>query len=268
MEKAMQVFDFFEFYYQTKQDKNMKKFNLLLMSIGVIVSTLCMQSCLSDDDNNNNIAFPTALVTVKPNFDNTSFYMQLNDSTTLNPTNMKVSPFGKKEVRALVNYTIASQEPAHNNHAISINWIDSILTKQPAANLGSMNETTYGNDPVSIVNDWVTIAEDGYLTLRFRTKWSSGIKHIVNLVATGDENNPYKVTFYHNANKDLNGFVGDGLVAFRLSDLPDTEGKYVDLTLEWNSYSGVKTAKFKYCTRKSTNTESGIALGTFTKDIK
>lgn len=29
----------------------------------------------------------------------------------------------------------------------------------------------YGTDPVDMINDWVTIAEDGYLTLRFRTMW-------------------------------------------------------------------------------------------------
>ncbi|MBR6849499.1 MAG: hypothetical protein IKM88_04605, partial [Lachnospiraceae bacterium] len=40
--------------------------------------------------------------------------------------------------------------------------------------------------------------------------------------------------------------AGDALVAFRLSDLPDTHGETVDLTLEWQSFSGRRTAKFKY----------------------
>ena len=245
----------------------MKKFNLLLMSFSVIASAICMQSCL-DDDNGNDLAYPTALVTVKPNSDNSSFYMQLNDSATLIASNMKVSPFGNKEVRALVNYTMLDTKSSHYSHAVTVNWIDSILTKQTAPNLGSKNESVYGNDPVAIVNDWVTIAEDGYLTLRFRTKWSNGIKHFVNLVPSNDEEDPYRLTFYHNANKDVNGQMGDGIVAFRLSSLPDTQGKTVNLTLVWNSFSGVKTATFKYCTRKATNAGADIATGSYAKDIR
>ena len=47
-----------------------------------------------------------------------------------------------------------------------------------APNLGEEeNNRTYGNDPVEILNDWVTIAEDGYLTLRFATRWGNGQPH-------------------------------------------------------------------------------------------
>ena len=64
-----------------------------------------------------------------------------------------------------------------------------------------------------------------------------------------DPSNPFKVVFHHDAGGDHVGETGDALVAFRLKGLPDTEGKDVDLTLEWQSFSGKKTAKFKYCTR-------------------
>ena len=53
---------------------------------------------------------------------------------------------------------------------VNINWLDSIRTKVMAKNLGDSNAKTYGNDPLEVVNDWVSIAEDGYLTLRFRTR--------------------------------------------------------------------------------------------------
>ena len=49
----------------------------------------------------------------------------------------------------------------------------------------------------------------------------------------------------------MNGVFGDGMVAFNLAQLPDTQGKVVDLTLKWNSFSGEKSAKFKYCSRKA-----------------
>ena len=116
-----------------------------------------------------------------------------------------------------------------------------------APTLGKQNETVYGKDPVEIVKDWTTVVEDGYLTLRFRTYFGNGKKHVVNLVK-GD--NPYEVVLHHNASGDTKGLIRDGLVAFRLSDLPDTQGKTVNLTLKWQSFSGVKTVKFKYKSRK------------------
>ena len=75
--------------------------------------------------------------------------------------------------------------------------------------------------------------------------------HRLNLVKGSK---PYEVVLYHDAAGDsLNGLkpvqVGDGLIAFRLNDLPDTEGKTVELTLKYKSYSGEKNIKFKYRTR-------------------
>ena len=92
--------------------------------------------------------------------------------------------------------------------------------------------------------------EDGYLTLHFQTYWGPGhILHLVNLVTGTDPADPYKVVFRHNANGDNYGQADDAIVAFDLRDLPDTQGATVDLTLEWLSFSGVKSAKFKYRTR-------------------
>ena len=229
----------------------MKRKQLWLIALAMIVAGTGFQSC-RDENNDDSLSYPTALVTVKPNTTNSSFTMQLNDSVVLLPANIKEAPFGSKEVRALVNYTLAEENTAHSGKMVNINWIDSVRTKNMAPTLGDKNTVTYGIDPLEVVNDWVSIAEDGYLTLRFRTRWGVGVRHLVNLVPTGDQKDPYQVTFFHNAQKDLYGRVGDGIVAFRLDRLPDTKGKTVWLTLKWNSYSGMKMAKFKYCTRKET----------------
>lgn len=107
------------------------------------------------------------------------------------------------------------------------------MTKSIAPDLGSENDVVYGTDPVEIVNDWVTIAEDGYLTLRFRTKWGDYNKaHFVNLLLGQNPSDPYEVEFRHNAYGDTYGTVGDGLVAFKLVGLPGTNGKTVPLTLK------------------------------------
>ena len=104
------------------------------------------------------------------------------------------------------------------------------------------------------------MAEDGYLTLRFRTLRSDmGKAHFVNLLHVPEADNPYVVEFRHNANGDVYGREADALVAFNLDRLPDTEGKTGKLTLKWNSFSGESAAEFDYCTRKSVSPSSTTA---------
>lgn len=233
--------------------KSFLNFNKLAVSALVIAGSLGFQSCLDDDDDNAYMKmWPNALVTVKLVDDN-SFFLQLDDKTTLLPTNITSSPFGKKEVRALVNYDEVENPNDKYSKAVHINWIDSILTKTIAPYLESDNDAVYGTDPVEIIKDWVTIAEDGYLTLRFRTVWGGyGKVHFVNLLPSQDPTKPYEVEFRHNAYGDVHGTPNDGLVAFKLDNLPDTEGKTVKLKLKWKSFTGNKSAEFDYCTRKST----------------
>ena len=235
--------------------KTTKLFLTTVMLIGILV----LPSCLNDDDDIN-LNYPNALVTVKDAADETVFF-QLDDNTTLLPVNLTSHPFNSKEVRALVNYNELDDASGVYDKSVHVNWIDSIRTKPMAPNLGDQNDAEYGTDPVEIVNDWVTIAEDGYLTLRFRTVWSNlGITHYVNLIPTNNPANPYEVEFRHDANGDhKSGRMGDGLVAFKLDDLPDTEGETVKLKLIWKSFSGEKSAEFDYRTRSATIASSAIA---------
>lgn len=229
-------------------------FGKLGMALVAMTCAMGFQSCLDDDDNNYYyLTYPNALVTVKTATDNT-FFLQLDDSTTLLPVNITSSPFGEKQVRALVNYDKVDEPSGLYDETIHINWIDSILTKPMAADLGEQNDEVYGTDPVEVVNDWVTIAEDGYLTLCFRTVWGNPNQaHYVNLLPGNNPDDPYEVVFRHNAYGDVYGHYGDGLVAFDLSSLPDTEGKTVKLTLKWQSFSGEKSVQFDYCTHKASS---------------
>lgn len=111
-------------------------FNKALLFAGAIVCTIGLQSCLDDDDNNAYyLRYPNALVTVKGAADD-AFFLQLDDKTTLLPTNVRTSPFGDKEVRALVNYSEVNEPSGDYTKAVHINWIDSILTKPIAPDLG------------------------------------------------------------------------------------------------------------------------------------
>lgn len=219
--------------------------------MAVCLSAITFQACDTDGDNwQQNL--PNALVTVKQNGDAT--YLQLDDNTVLYAKNLSKHPFGGKQVRALVNYSTIDEKGHQSVQAVNVNWIDSILTKKTVPSLATTeeNDKKYGNDEVDIVRDWVTVAEDGYLTLRFRAFWGSNrVPHRINLLTGVNSENPYEVELRHDLNGDVPAHQADALVAFDLNDvLPDTEGKTVKLTLRWKSTQGDKKVEFDYCSRK------------------
>lgn len=229
----------------------MKQLSYCVLAILTILAAWTLQAC-NDDDNDYPINRPNALVTIKTNSSTGQIYLQLDDETTLFPTNMKTSTYGNKELRALANLNIQRDPNGHYAKNTYVNWIDTIRTKNMVPSVGTKDDEVYGKDPVEIVKDWTTVVEDGYLTLRFRTYYGSyygyGPKHSIDLVKGSG---PYEVVLHHNAKGDTGkGYIRDGLVAFRLKDLPDTQGKTVDLTLKWQSFSGTKTVTFKYKSRQ------------------
>lgn len=229
----------------------MNKWTKTLLLTVTLSSTLALQSCLNDDDYVYNLGNYEGIVTAKTDTDGT-FFLQLDDSTTMLPVNIASSPFGEKEVRALINFDYTEDPAGTYDRAAHIYWMDSILTKPIAADLGEKNDSVYGTDPIDIVRDRFNIAEDGYLSLHFRfITGNRGTKHFINLLPTNNPNNPYEVEFRHNAYGDNYGGQADGMAAFKLDDtLPDTEGKTVKLTLKWKSYHGEKEIEFDYCSPK------------------
>ena len=229
----------------------MKDLKLFILTISLVICSFAVQSCKKDEP----VRLYDAIVTVKPSEDHSSVAFQLDEDTVVYPVNMKGSDFSPTEQRALINYREPTADECNlfdsRGPMIYVNWLQFILTKDMVPDLGPEdNEVEYGNDPVELVNDWVTLAEDGYLNLRFRTLWgNTGISHIVNLVYTPEEDNPYCVTFFHDAKGDYRLYEDDGIVAFRLEDLPDTGGQTVDLKVKWQSFSGPKQAIFNYRSR-------------------
>ena len=170
--------------------------------------------------------------------------MQLDNNTTLVASNLTSSPYGDKEVRAIINYTDEGENRG-DIRSVRINWMDSISTKWPVPYIEEKNEQRYGNDPVEIVRDWVTVAEDGYLTLRIRTLWGDrNVKHYVNLLTGKNADDAFEVELRHNAMGDVRGHVGDALIAFNLNQLPRNGQDAVKLKVHWTSFSGPKSAEF------------------------
>ena len=240
----------------------MKTLKKLVWTLGLLVSGIAMQSC---NDNDGNYYQPTALVTVHPMSDGT-FVMHLDDSTVLYPTNIKSSPFGEKEVRALLNY--AYSDESKNPQNVFVHWIDSIRTKMPVPSIDEEHDKMYGNDPIEIVKDWVTVAEDGYLTLRIRTRWGiSGTTHLINLLTGTNPENPYELELRHNAQGDTNGKMGDALIAFNLNGLKTAGESDIRIKLNWESFSGKKNIEFDLRLRPTAELHDSESI-TFNKRVE
>ena len=237
----------------------MKTSKLFFGAFLMMSALLGFTSC---EDDNESTTYGSGIVTLKPNTDNSSWFLQLNDSTKLVPSNIKQSPFGTKELRAYVVYSdpVRLNSTAGREYQVNIMSIDTILTKPLAENLitadtelaeeDSANFKAYGTDPVEIIDSWETVAEDGYLTLRFRTTFAGIKPHRVNLVHRNDLADPYVLEFFHDAMGEEGGQLTDGLAAFRLSDFFNMGDEPITITLKWSSFSGEKTKTFKYSPRK------------------
>lgn len=227
----------------------MKKNGFLLWacSLCLALTAVTFTSCDMDDDNDYHLVRPTAVVTVYPADD--AFTMQLDDETVLIPTNKKVSPFGEKIVRALVNYVEVSDDQVQGRTSdkqryVQVNWMDSIRTKLPIVANDAFDAEPYGDDPIEIVNDWVTVAEDGFLTLRIRTRWSNGARHDINLISGLNPEDLNELTLLHHAHGDTEGMLSDALVAFNLNQLWPDETEKKNIKLKWTSFSGEKSTEF------------------------
>lgn len=233
------------------------KATILVAFIMALTLPMILQSCDWNDDKDYYIGWdddvngvlPNAIVTVKTAADKT-IYLQLDDSTTLLPTNMKEHPFNGKEVRAFVRMRNVGDNAAPFTRAVVVNSIDSVLTKPAVATLGDKNNEVYGKDPVEIYKGFPTVCEDNYLTIGLGTVWGANAKpHFVNLVTGVNPDDPYEVELRQNAYGDTKGRFAYTTVAFSLKSLPSTGGKKVKLKVRYQSFEGEKTVEFDYKTK-------------------
>lgn len=224
----------------------MKTLKTFMMLFGLLLGSTTFYSCLDTDDSYSEFwkDKSEAIVTIKPLSDN-SYYMQLDDSTTMIPTNNYV-PENLKEIRAYIIYKDEPEKKVPDyDKAVELVRLDTLLTKAIAPDLGtSENDSYYGNDPLALVanSPWTNLRlgawiEDGYITFHFILQRNDDtVKHFLNLVQTNSAD-PYELEFRHNAYGDYNPYSESvpGLVSFKLDKLPDTEGKTIKLKIKYKS---------------------------------
>lgn len=213
-------------------------------------SLLSLQSCLKDNPSDR--IYP-ALVTIDSDESGTTF--QLNDSTVIKPTNIRSNLYKGKSVRALINFTVDNVSVLEKpEFEAKICTIDTIRTKESVPDLGERNDEVYGHDRLDIINDWVCIGEDGYLTLRIRTFRHDNSKlHYVNLVRIENEKDgdkEYTFELRHDASGDIYGYQTDGLIAFDLNELAPEDRSPVTLHLRWAGFTEDKSVNCKLSFRK------------------
>ena len=213
--------------------------------LGLIATAFGFQSCL-DTDTNGPEGVYDALVSVRV-AQTGETYLRLDDETTLFPENVTKPLFNGKHMRALVKYTELDKTTPGYTKTVRLDRIDTIRTKQMEVVTADKPLEAYGNDPIEIVNDWTTVLEDGFLTLRVRAPWSTATHpHRLDLVGNVNSDNPYEVVLRHDADGDLYGQTADALIAFDLAMyVPQQPEPGTMLTVKWNSPTGMKEAKFE-----------------------
>ena len=230
--------------------KGMKTLKSILLVAGVTLTSLLFHSCL-DDDSYSLDKFWIEPATVVPINDN-SFYLRTDDGATLWPAApIYINYEAKARQRAWVDYTILGDSIGPYSHSVKINRIWNVLTKDIAENLGDKNDETYGTDPVLINsqknNLWIA---DNFLNVVFRANYGGSEKHFINVIQPDKENDPYTLEFRHNAYNDPAVTAVEGLVCFRLDELPDTNGETVKLKLHVKTFTGDEVYELDYNTSK------------------
>lgn len=220
--------------------------NIKTLALTFACALLALTSC---NDKNENATY-VAMVTYEAKGDDLK--LQLNDSTVLIPTNL--TPDKDTVTRAVASFTF-DDDLGDNSTArirnVKVNGIQGILTKKPVENLGIDNGMTYGDDAIEIVEDWMTLGEDGYLNLRFSIQRSNpAIAHELNLVTISAGSGDYVFELRHNANGDNSGTYYDGVVAFDLNQFRPSDGSPINVTIRWKGYNREKEDIIKVTFRK------------------
>ena len=156
-------------------------------------------------------------------------YVRLDASTVgmiVNPKAVEEIPDG---TRVFIQYrcvVLGSSLPEFFTDAVLVEWATPLEMGEV-----SRDRQSRRGDPISVVMDWMTTLEDGFLTVHYSFPSDGKASHGFCL-CPGEKENEYRLI--HDANDDTGGDLTDGLVCFDVASLlPDTEGETVTLSLTY-----------------------------------
>ena len=179
-----------------------------------------------------------AILTVKKT-PTDSVYLQLDDSTTIFPRNYQ-DRFTRME-RVLCELTVYNRPEGRFKYSGTMSWAEPIEEGQVTGDLG-----------LDVIDDWMTSAEDGFLTIHYNTWWGlKPVQHHFYVITGTDPADPYTLVLAQKSGGDKTETEGDALICFDINSLPDTGDDYKKLTLKWTTGDGTSAEQtFRFKTRK------------------
>lgn len=179
-----------------------------------------------------------ALVTVvsgdKANF------LVVSDTLTVNPAGVVGAMFNKPEVRAIARFFVPkTMNKLTDGQEVNLVDLDTIRTK-PSTPWDETLDKQLGGAPINIEKTWMTVAEDGYLTLHYTIMvGTKGTPHSLHLLKGRDPQKPYELELRHTDRGDYGVRYAQGLVAFDIKDiLPVGVDKKFNLTVRYKGFDG------------------------------
>lgn len=213
-----------------------------IVMMGVLMSTLMLNSCLSDDGYSLGDMW-ISVATVESQQNSNDYFFRLDDGTTLWPAaGYYIGQNMEDGQRVLLTYTVLSDELSGFDHYIKVNDIETVLTKQIAEDKGVENDSYYGNDPVLVRK--ISVGQR-FLTIWFEARYGGSKKHFVNLVQMENESIDNYFEFRHNAYDDPASDMLLSPVCFDLKSI-DTEGETIELVININTFDGEIAYKVEY----------------------
>ena len=229
----------------------MKRHLAILIAVSALIVSCSMEeampgryydSDMASEPSAESLGAFNAIATIKKT-PTDSVYFQLNDSTTVYPTNYQ-DAYTRME-RVIGRVHVFDRHTGRFNYTCWVEWAEPLEE-------GTVSSSAKGDDPIDVLDDWMTSVEDGFLTVHYDAMWGrSATIHSFSIVTGTNSGNPYELVLKHNANGDGAEQKGDGLVFFDINSLPDTGGQYKQLTLKWNDLEGKACERqFKFKTRE------------------
>lgn len=206
----------------------MKKLNLYLLGILLLIITPMLQSC-GDDDLGK---FVVRMATIQSTGNN-SFYMIADNGKTIFPAAPALNYYQAIDgQRVVVNYTPLYENYGSYDYGVRVNSLSNVLTKMPEE-LNAGNEEEFGDDPVYVLKDvWMG---NQYLNIIFYMDMPRSKKHRISLVkntlAEDAEDGYIHLEYRYNDQDDLSGYLRKGIVSFNLKEY---------FTEEYADYQGIK----------------------------